>query len=223
MRHAATVTVVASVVALTALAGGSVVGQGQTYVLEQDGSCTELRPVSYQDQTVEEFYGYTGTNNSTMKFSANTPVDLEERNDDYSTLFLYEGSGGLSLVVMHDGVNGSGGGAASMEFVGLPEDGTWAVRDDPPNESVEVWNRTTDDGVAVDWGWRGAYTDGGAFQGLGDDFEIQITPSFNDGAEIDPVTPGNVTGWRALSAGGDGVRAVNLSMDAPVTLRAGSC
>lgn len=210
---------------MAALGTGIGAGQADTYVIEQAGDCTELTPLSSGDQSVEAFYGYTtDATTSAVPYSANTPVGIEYVNDDASSLFLYQGPEELALVLLHDGANGTGGGAATLEFVGLPESGEWVVKDDPENESVEQWNRTTPDGRAVDWGWRGAYTDGGAFAGgLNDEFEIRIDPAFNEDAEIAPVTPGNVTTWRAFSQEDGSIQAVELDLDEPVTVRTGTC
>lgn len=214
-------------VALLAVTGmGSAVGAGQadTYVVEQGTTCAELTPLSHENMTAEEFYGYT-TNESgpAHRYSANTPLGIETRNNDTSSLFLYRGPENLSLVVLHDGPNESGGGAATLNFTGLPGDGAWLVKDDPTNESVEQWNRTGPTEWSVDWGWRAAHTDGGAFGGLGDEFEVTVDPAFNEGAGVDPVTPGNVTAWRALSDRDGSLDVYALDMDEPVTVRTGSC
>ena len=223
-----TAAIVVSLAAVTALGAGVTASQQEadSYVVEQGGRCTALTPLSPGDQSVQAFYGYSVEGSSTtVAYSANTPLDIEETNDDASTLFLYRGPDQLALVVVHDAVNGSGGGAATYEFSGLPEGGEWVVRDDPANESVEVWDRTTDGGTAVDWGWRGAYTDGGAFAwDPGESVEIEISAAFGEDAALDPITPGNITRWRALS-GGDGTtyESVELDVDEPVTVRSGTC
>jgi len=111
-----------------------------------------------------------------------------------------------------------------MEFVGLPDEGEWVVRDDPTNLSVEVWNRTTAEGEAVDWAWRDRWTDGRAFQGgLDDEFSIEIEASFNDDAELDPLGSGNVSQWRAVTVDGDTLQTIELDPDQLVTVRSGRC
>jgi hypothetical protein len=219
------VTILISLLVATALGAGVAASQSNGYAVEQGEDCFELGPVTSESQSVEEFYGYTASSDGErVQYSANTPIGLEQVNDGTSSLFLYEGPDGLSLVVLHGGVNDSGGGAATMEFVGLPETGEWVVQDDPTNLSIEVWNRTTSEGQAVDWGWRDQWTDGGAFQGgLGDEFSIEITASFNEDAELDPVTPGNVTQWRALTAENGSLQEISLDMNRSVTVRTGGC
>jgi hypothetical protein len=221
--------------AVTALSGGPAAvaspadatasQQADAYVIEQGDECTEIEPLSEGEQSVEEFYGYTTDPfPPDVMFSANTPTDIEETNNDTSSMFLYQGPDELALVFIHGGIYEDSGGAATMEFEGLPDDGEWVVRDDPSNQSVEVWNRTTDRGLAVDWGWRDAFTDGGAFAGgLDADFEVTIYPSFNEDAAVDPVTDGDVTTWRALSATDESYESVDLSLEDPVTVRTGTC
>lgn len=224
MRYRA-ITLLVSVLVATAFGIGVATSQSDGYAIEQAGNCYEVTPISTEGQSVEEFYGYAeDSDGEVARYSANTPIGLEQVNDGTSSLFLYEGPDGLSLVVLHGGVNATGGGAATMEFVGLPEEGEWVVQDDPSNRSVEVWNRTTTEGQAVDWGWRDRWTDGGAFQGgLDDEFTIRINASFNEDAAVDPVTPGNVTQWRAISMENGELQAITLDMNRSVTVRSGGC
>ncbi|MEF8785975.1 MAG: hypothetical protein V5A45_08585 [Haloarculaceae archaeon] len=227
MRHSRhrTITILISLLVATALGAGVVASQPNEYAIEQGDDCYELTPVTNESQSVEAFYGYTvSADGDEANYSANTPIGLEDANSGTSSLFLYEGPDGLSLVVLHGAVNDTGGGAVSMEFVGLPEAGEWVVKDDPTNLSIEVWNRNTTEGQAVDWGWRDLWTDGGAFQGgLDDQFSIEISASFNEGAELEPVSPGNVTEWRAITVENDSLRAVTLDMNRSVTIRTGGC
>lgn len=223
-RHR-TITILISLLVATALGTGVAASQTNEYAIEQGENCYELTPVTNESQSIEAFYGYTGSSDGEQAiYSANTPIGLEDVNNGTSSLFLYEGSDGLSLVVLHGGVNDTGGGAATMEFVGLPETGEWVVQDDPANLSIEVWNRNTSEGKAVDWGWRDLWTDGGAFRGgLDDEFSIEISASFNEDAELEPVSPGNVTQWRAITVENNSLQAVTLDMNRSVTIRTGGC
>lgn len=196
-----------------------------TYAVEQDGDCTEIVPLSDRDRTVEEFYNYTASYDGVrVPFSANTPFGLERANDEASSLFLFEGADGLSLVLIHGEIDGRAGGAASFEFDGLPAEGDWVVRDDPEEESLEHWNRTAENEWSIDWSWRDNYTDGGAFHGgLGDNFEVVIDAAFGADAELPPLTDGVVEDWQALSMEGGSIEAHELDLDQSVTLRSGSC
>lgn len=226
MRRYTPAVVLAALLAVAALGGGTAAHtqQSATYAIEQGNECTEIEPISNGSMTVEEFYGYpeNPSEEPGVGYSANMPLGIEEQGDEVSSLFLYQGPRALSLVVVHGGIEGDRGGAATFVFSGLPEDGEWAVQDDPEDDSVERWNETSA-GWTVDWGWWGAYTDGGAFEGLGEDFEVTIDPAFNEGAHLEPLEPGEVTTWRALSATDGSYESVDLDLDEPVTVRAGSC
>lgn len=215
-----------SLLVATALGAGFAASQPDGYAIEQGEDCYELAPVTHENQTVEEFYGYTNSSDGEgVPFSANTPNGLQGMNNGTSSVFLYQGPDGLSLVVLHGAINDTNGGsAATMEFVGLPKEGEWVVKDDPANLSVESWNRNATEGQAVDWGWRDRWTDGGAFQGgLNDEFSIQINASFNKNAETDQLGPGNVTQWRAITAENDSLESIELDMNQSVTIRTGGC
>lgn len=215
-----------SLLVATALGAGVVASQQADYAIEQGGQCYEIAPVTSANQTVEEFYGYTASSSGEgVQYSANMPIDLEKRNNGTSSLFLFEGTDGLSLVVLHGAVNDTnGGGAATLEFVGLPDDGEWVVKDDPSNLSVEDWNRDLPQGQAVDWGWRDRWTDGGAFQGgLDTEFSIEISAAFNENAALEPLAPGNVTQWRAISARDGSLQSIDLDMNDSATVRTGGC
>ncbi|MFC6728924.1 hypothetical protein ACFQDG_09760, partial [Natronoarchaeum mannanilyticum] len=110
-----------------------------SYVVEQNGVCRPIEPFG-SGGTVASFYDY--------RSNVTTGLDSQPGRSSYGTesfqsangsvLFLHEGSDGLSLGVVHGQINGSdddgqttgSGGRATMEFVGLPADAEWAVRDD---------------------------------------------------------------------------------------------
>lgn len=208
-------------------AGGT---QEAEYAVEQDDACQSIRPLSYQDFSVQEFYGYTLDAEEGTPWSANLPVNLAK--SDVSQLFLYEGPEGLSLVVLHDArerVAIDSGGAASFTFRGLPtdvaesEDSGWVVKDDPSNRSREVWDDRTDDEWTVHWSWKSNYTDGGTFRGLDSEFEIEIDPAWGEDAELEPFEPGGIESWEAVSGDPEDPDRYDLDMDSPVTVRTGSC
>jgi hypothetical protein len=202
-------------------AGGT---QGTGYTVTQDDACQPIEPVSYRDASVEEFYGYTIDGDEGRPWSANTPVDLAE--SDVSKLFLYEGPDGLSLVVLHDTPEHGDeetGGAATFTFRGLPEPGEWVVKDDPADASAEIWDDRSGDGWSVHWAWKGDYTDGGAFRGLGDGFSVEIEPAWGRDAEIDPLEPGTIDSWVVVSGDPEDPDRFELDLEQSVTIESGSC
>lgn len=169
-----------------------------TFIVEQDDRCFSIEPLS-TDRSVRAFYGYNGAH-------SNTPPGLER--SDVSTLFLYEGSTGeTSLVVIHDRPGDGSDGQGSFDFTGLPTgSGQWVVEDDPSDFSP------TD--TLPDWTWLARFNDGGAWRGgLNGSFTITIDPDFVQG----------ITDWDVLSGDVSSPDRLNLNLDAPVTIRTGTC
>jgi hypothetical protein len=176
--------------------------------LGQTTTSTEVTPLSYGSQTVDEFYGDSDTDSTSGV----------ERSD-VSVLFLYKGPGGLGLVAIHDTASDYSGGAVSFQFDGLPtSDGDWVVEDDPHDF----------DGSETEplWSWGDGYKDGGAFRGgLADGFDVTIHPAFNDDAKADPSdprTPGKIREWQFLSGDASNPERIPLDMSSPVTIRSGA-
>ena len=229
-----------------AIAGSSLAVASQTtrsdgeasVVLEQEGLCIPLSPLS-GDEPVEELYDYTypidqydgppGSEGST--FSSEGTIDLQR--DRTSVLFLYDGPDGLSLVIVHGRLDGEddAGGTVRFTIRGLPEDGEWIVRDDyyltadgeRPASNFDRWD-IDDDGHTIDWAYQGGRTDGGAFLGLGSEFEVEIEPEFNDTAPLSSDHDfGPVEEWELLTGDRDEPDRHALQLDRPVTIRTGSC
>lgn len=206
-------------------------------VLEQGDECLELLPLS-GDLPVEEFYDYRfRTDNydglsDTFGYSFSSHGTTDYQADATSVLFLYDGPAGLSLVVVHGRYEGDDdGGVVSFSFDGMPADAEWVVRDDyylldgePAPTNHDQWDV---DGTTqqVDWAYEGGRTDGGAALGLGDDFEVTITPAFNDDAVLADNHPekGPIESWEAVTADGDPTERLSLDMAEPVTIRTGGC
>jgi hypothetical protein len=154
-------------------------------IIQQNGREVNVTALSYQNQSVEEFYdlSYGGSDTST---------DIER--SDRSLLFLWNSSGNTSLVMIHDTPSDDGsGGAVTFTFQNLPTTaGEWVVQDDPGEFDS---NSTT-----IDWAWKDYHNDGGAFRGgLNGKFNVSLDPAFNDAATRDPQDPGSITRWEALS------------------------
>lgn len=127
---------------------------GSQFVLEQGDTEIPLTPLSYEGQSIEEFYGFGNHGHA----HANTPTNVAR--SDVSRLFLWDGPKGLSLVMLHDAPHNGTGGELTFEFAGLPDSGVWAVGDDDPGNDTYFGNSR------VDWQWNQNNTDGGAYRGL---------------------------------------------------------
>jgi hypothetical protein len=233
---------VSGVLGGSALGAGTVAGrQRAPFVLAQGDRCVPLRPLT-GSEPVEEFYDYqlpadryegVGTSDDGGPyFSSGGTVDLQRV--DTSLLFLYDGPGGLSLVLVHGKVDESanGGGSATFAFEGLPADGEWVVQDDRyvdretgerAASNYDRWDlRETTARIA--WTWASTGTDGGVFRGLEPDTQLAIDPAFNDQADRLAVNySGTVTDWQALSARSGGVRRYGLQLDQPLLLTTDTC
>ena len=167
-------------------------------IVQNSGKEVNVTALSYQNQSVEEFYdlSYGGSDTST---------DIER--SDRSLLFLWNSSGNTSLVMIHDTPNDDGsGGAVTLAFQDLPTTaGEWVVQDD----STEF----VSDSTTIDWSWKDHHNDGGAFRGgLNGEFYISLDPAFNDAATRDPQDPGNITRWEALSGDATSPNRTTLNM-----------
>ncbi|MFB6129758.1 MAG: hypothetical protein ABEJ28_02945 [Salinigranum sp.] len=216
--------------------------QGGQFSVVQGGDCTSITPLS-GGEPVEARYGYqlpggkwTGKNGATDDggpyFQSTGTSALQRKNT--SLLFLYDGPKGLSLVVVHGkgGPGKRGGGAATFTFSGLPGDGSWVVKDDfyldpktgtPADTNYDRWKLDGPE-QKIDWTWGGHYTDGGAFRGLGSQFEVRIDPAFNDASALDSQDySGKVSDWQVLSGSFQNPERHSLDLSTPVTVRSGSC
>jgi hypothetical protein len=90
-------------------------------------------------------------------------------------------------VTVLDSTSDTTGASATYVTTGFPTNGEWIVKDDPRDEYGET----------INWGWIGdPVTDGGVFNGgLDDDFNVTITPKFNDKANRDIGGDGEITDW----------------------------
>lgn len=220
---------------------GDLVAGDASFRLVQDGECVPLEPLS-GSEPVERFYAYqlpsgkwTGDNGARDDggpYYSSLGTDSLQRHDT-SLLFLYDGPNGLSLVVVHGkiGESPNGGGSASFAISGLPDGGSWVVKDDlyldpeTGEQAATNYDRWAVDGEPqrIDWTW-GGNTDGGAFRGLGEGAEVTVDPAFNgDAALYEQHYSGDVTAWQALSGSASSPERHDLDMTKPVTIAAGSC
>jgi hypothetical protein len=193
------------------------------YVIEQDGQCQPIDPLS-SGGTAEELYDYRShqTHDENYDYSSHGTVDLQR--DDVSTIFLHEGPEGLSLVILHDRLDGeTAGGVTTHEIVGLPAEGEWVVKDDDVGYD-DVWVHG-DVWTDVSWFWEDGRTDGGVYTGgLDDRFEITIDPAYGDDQETFDEWEGNVEAIHVLSGNIESPERTALaSLSEPFVIRSGSC
>lgn len=188
------------------------------YVLVQSDECVPIRPIS-SNEPVIEFYGYKSGASESNSQQSNTGLEKA----GVSQLFLYRGPNGLSLVLLHGGGDGERGGAASFEVTGLPPSGEWVVLDDSYEGRRDEYH-ISERRAVLHWAWGvDGQNDGAVFRGLADEFEIRITPAFNDAARFEPFGPGKITEWQVLSATDDDITTRSISLDQPVVLSSDEC
>lgn len=184
----------------------------------QDTNCIPIRPIR-SDESVTEFYGYEPDVDEPNSQRSNTGLE----GDGVSRLLLYQGPGGLSLVMFHGGGENDRGGAATFEITGLPTEGEWVVLDDDYEGSRDEF-QIAETRAVLNWAWGvEGRSDGAVFRGLGDAFEIRIDPAFNEDARLEPFGPGRIEHWELLSATGDGLTAYRLPLDQPLVISGETC
>jgi len=217
--------VVSSTFGVAAVAGMATAQSGpNTYTISQGDQCTTIEPLGNGHLTVEEFYDYRTPNTSPSSYSYSSHGTTHLQEDDTSSLFLYEGGEGLSLVLLHDRNRGdSGGGAVTMTFTNLPEEGEWVIEDDNYDGADDEFDHR-DTSSRITWLWSEGRSDGAAFNGgLDDDFLIEISPRFNGDAATVQSADGRISEWEAVSATQTGHERISLDMDKPVVIQSGSC
>lgn len=140
--------------------------------------------------------------------------------------FLYEGPDGLSLVVVHDHVDGTGG-AVTWQLRTWPGDVDWLVADDlyldaetgqraPTN--YDTW--ATDGTVQrVDWTWGSDATDGGVLGHLPAEFALLVDPHYGTDARLHGEHyAGTLTDWEFLSGDRSDPDRYALAVDEPVAI-----
>lgn len=182
--------------------------RGFIYTIEQAGGVPQGVIPLRGTVPVETFYGYPGG-------ATRSATGLER--SDTSLLFLYEDAvGKVSLVVIHDANDGSGGKAV-FDLTGIPEGTGFVVRDDPEDGPFDI---SLPGGTAtVTWAWSNVNTDGGALGGSLEKraWTITITPQFPASGG---TSPGSITAWKFLTGRLDNPTAIALDMTDPITIRA---
>ncbi len=201
--------------------------ESDAYAVVQGDRCLPIEPLGDGHQTVSEFYDYRNpaTDPESYTYSSYGTTQLQE--DDTSLLFLHEGSDGLSLVLLHDRLDGdTNGGAVTMQIDDLPAEGEWVVEDDDYEGRDDEFDHA-ETSSRITWVWSAGRTDGAAFNGgLDDSFEIDITPAFNEMADFRYDTggyDGQITDWQVLTGDDHDPERVSLALDESVTVRSAGC
>lgn len=163
-------------------------------IIRQGDSEYEISPME-NGETIEDFYNY-------FDVESHTSTNLERSNT--SILFLWEGPNGLSFVVIHDKPDDLKGGDATFTFSGLPDDGSWVVRDDNPG------NDSYSEASEVEWHWNARHTDGAAFRDISG-AEFTIEPHFIQG----------IDSWELLTGDPSDPERVELNTDQALSISVG--
>lgn len=210
------------------------------YALVQDERCVPIQPIR-GDEPVEQFYDYRlpekyvsdengGSADDHRRYGSAGTEHLQRPRT--SIAFLYRGPEAMSIVFVHGDVDVEDAGSVTFRISGLPSDGEWVVKDD-------LYRNSTADEVAgtnydrwdveggdhrVDWTWGRNGTDGGAFRGLGDAFEVVVRPAFNEEASLyGEHFDGEITDWEFLSGPEGDPERIGLAMDEPIRITTEAC
>lgn len=194
----------------------------QTFVVEQGDRSVRITPLGDGSQSVEEYYDYRSPATAPKGQYGSYGTSNIQINQ-VSQLFIYRGSGGLSLVFLHDKSGDEGGAVITGDISGLPANGGWVVEDDTYNNRDDVFRH--DDGSShIEWLLRGNRTDGAAFRGLGRsaDTAITVDMKFNERSanypfeEWDgPPEQNEIERWVVRSGTG---KTIVLDMNEPIEI-----
>ncbi|WP_248516291.1 PKD domain-containing protein [Salinarchaeum laminariae] len=225
---ATVVTLAILAVALLALTPTAIAAP-DSYTVEQGDQCIDVDPIGDGSQSVEEFYDYR-SNQTDPEGVFSSYGTGEYQRDNTSTMLLYNGSEGTSLVFIHEKLhnpeeNGTNGSSITFNVTGIEPGDGWAVEDDDyvnlddTFEHGETYSR-------MNWVWAQGRTDGGAYRGLGNDTDIRIDPAFNEAADErynGYKYTGWVHDWEVAEGASDDERTTLGSLEESVTVQAGYC
>ncbi|WP_137287825.1 PKD domain-containing protein [Halorussus salinisoli] len=197
----------------------------QTFHVVQGDECYEVTAVGSGEKTVSEFYDYRSGPGTLYGSYGDGSQSIQE--NQVSHVFVYDGADGLSLVMLHDDLNESDGGAASFHVSGLPEDREWVVEDDdyPDRDDNFVHGETES---TVHWMWSDGRTDGAAVRGLDGEFEAvtidaewgEDSWAYRNRTNPWPFATDDIDDWQLQS--GDGTE-FSLDKSEPITVERGGC
>jgi chitodextrinase len=215
--------------ALAAFAPTAAAQESGTYSFEQGDQCIDVDPIVDENQTVEEFYDYRNPYTTPQGDSYSSYGTVPYQEDNTSILMIYEGAEGTSLVVVHEKYHeddsGTNGSSVTFTVTGISPGDGWAVEDDNYNGQDDEFYHN-DSYSEMNWVYADSRTDGGAYRGLGDDFEVDIQPQFNEDANkrFDGSYGGQIHDWKVVTATDDGFERVPFnSLEQNVTITPGHC
>ncbi len=200
--------------------------ESRGYAVVQGDRCAPIEALGDGSETVEAFYDYRTPETEPSAYAYSSYGTTHLQADDTSSLFLYEGADGLSLVLIHDRLDGeTAGGSITMGFEDLPADGEWAVEDDDYDGRDDEFAHDGD-ASRITWVWSEGRTDGAAFSGLGDEFAVTIAPAFNEAADFrytDDGYDGQITDWQVLSGEERDPDRTSLDPGESIVVRSAGC
>jgi FlaG/FlaF family flagellin (archaellin) len=180
------------------------------FVTDLGGTQQAITPVEWGDRSsAESFYSF-GRADGTNHWHSHMPYEFVSPDTTY--MFFIEYDDEVSLVVTHDKPGEHGGhcdlavidgctyesdhdpgGEIDMTFEGLPEDGSWTVRDDNPGNDNYNCGSGGSDTQKICWRWHGNNGDGGVYSGgfSGDLSDVSLTVSVGDHTEDVKFITGN--------------------------------
>jgi PKD repeat protein len=168
------------------------------FIIARQGTfAAPVTPLMETGRSAVDFYRFTND-------QPNTGLEIARQ----ALVFLYRdpNTGDLSLVIILSAPQNQAGGEATLSFSGLPPTAQIALRDDP----ADTYNFTPPT-AQMTWRWLPERADGVIISGLGNEFEIIITPTFTRGIE----------GWQVLSGSPTNPeRFVLPSINEPLVLNA---
>ncbi|HET7323177.1 MAG TPA: cell surface glycoprotein related protein [Halococcus sp.] len=222
---ALSVVVVASALAVAPAAAQA---DSQTFIVEQGDKCIQVTPLGDGSQSVESFYDYRSPiSEPEGLYSSYGTTDIQL--SQVSQIFVYRGSGGLSLVFLHDKFGDEHGGfVATADISGMPADGEWVVEDDTYNHRDDTFKHASTSSH-IEWASNGNRTDGAVFRGLGSPNYTTITVDmkFNEESNRYPFEEwsgspdqNQIEKWIVRSGTGE---TTELDMSEPVQISPGTC
>jgi PGF-pre-PGF domain-containing protein/PGF-CTERM protein len=216
--------------------GSAADGDPSTYVVKQGSQCWEVEAMGDGSQNVSEFYDYRSpeTDPSSNYYSSFGTEHFQE--NQVSQLFVYNGSEGVSLVMLHDKMrNGPNASTTTFNVSGLPETREWAVEDDDYDGRDDEFHHSATEST-IHWKWAKHRSDGAAVRGLEDTANytaVEIQPGFNEDATYwgDWAYSGDeankTVAWKLITEPSSNVSVpgnkVELDMNQNVTIEQGSC
>ncbi len=146
------------------------------FIIARQGTfATPLTPLMETGRSAVDFYRFSND-------QPNTGLEIARQ----ALVFFYRdpNTRELSLVIILSAPQNQTGGEATLSFSGLPPTAQIALRDD----AADTYNFTPPT-AQMSWRWLPERADGVIISGLGNEFEIVITPTFTRGIE----------GWQVLS------------------------